>query len=200
MYRQLIAAIALAGAAHADDAITQTADESDDAIPDQSLGASIGLHGGGNLTPGGLRIAGHYLYQLSEQDWFEGSVGFTFGAGGAECFRDRMDYVICDHGFLDGRGMEVTAAVRRYFAKQGQFVPFARAGVGISVVRFGDDDVTGVALPLHAGGGVRAGVADGVAVIAQTELVAGIGRFNRGMGTEPQLGIAILAGAERRLP
>jgi hypothetical protein len=197
MPRKLIALLLVAGVAHA-----QPVDDPDgaDAMPDQSLGAAMGLAGGGRVTPGGLRIAGHWLYQLSAQDWFDGTAAFTFGGGGAECYRDRMDFVICDHGFAEGRGVEIVAAVRRYFVPQGKYRPFARAGVGVSIVRFGDDDVTGLAIPLHLGGGVRAHLSKQVAVVALADLVAGIGRFNRGMGTEPQLGVAVTAGAELRLP
>lgn len=201
MSRRLTVLLALVpGLASAQDAVEEEADEAEAAIPDQSVGAAIGIAGGGRVTPGGLRIDGHYLYQLSAQDWFDGTASFTFGGGGAACFRDRMDAVICDHGFADGRGLEAIAAVRRYFAAQGQFIPFARLGVGVSVVRFGDDDVTGIAIPLHLGGGVRANVSSDVAIVAHAELVAGLGRFGRGMGTEPQLGIAVTAGAELRLP
>jgi hypothetical protein len=206
MSRRLIALFVMSvlpSLALADEAIAEQADDEaeDDAIPDQSVGGAIGIAGGaGGVTPGGLRVTGHYLYQLSEQDWFDGAASFTFGGGGAECFRDRMDYLICDHGFADGRAVEVVAAVRRYFAPQGKYVPFARLGVGISIVRFGDDDITGVAIPIHLGGGVRANVAHQVAIVAQGELIAGLGRFGRDMGTEPQLGIAVTAGAEFRLP
>lgn len=200
MSRWLIALVLATGIAHAEDDVDVDEPDTEEAIPDQSLGAAIGIAGGGRVTPGGLRITGHYLYQLSAQDWFDGTAAFTFGAGGAECFRDRMDYVICDHGFADGRGVEVIAAVRRYFAAKGQYTPFARLGVGIAVARFGDDDVTGLSIPLHIGGGVRAAITKQVAIVAAAELVAGVGRFTRGMGTEPQLGIAITAGAELRLP
>ena len=27
----------------------------------------------------GLRIAGHYLYQLSDEDWFDSAASFTYG-------------------------------------------------------------------------------------------------------------------------
>ena len=197
MSRWLIALVALATNAFADDVDDP---DKETEIPDQSLGAAIGIAGGGRVTPGGLRITGHYLYQLSAQDWFDGTAAFTFGGGGAECFRDRMDYVICDHGFTDGRGVEVIAAVRRYFPGPGMYAPFARLGLGLAVARFGDDDVTGLSIPLHIGGGVRAAVAKQVAVVVAAELVAGVGRFNRGLGTEPQLGIVVTAGAEMRLP
>jgi len=181
----------------ADDA---TADASDDEVPDQSLGAALGLAAGGRVTPGGLRVTGHYLYQLSAEDWFDGTASFTFGGGGAACFRDRMNDTVCDHGLADGGAIEITAAVRRIFAARGTFRPFVRAGVGVALVRFGDDDLTGLAIPLHAGGGLRASVGEGVAIVAMAELTAGIGRFGQDLGAEPQLGFAVTAGAELRLP
>jgi hypothetical protein len=190
--------VVLAGTAYADDEVDTTIDP--DAIPDQSLGASLGIAGGGRVTVGGFRVQGHYLYQLSDQDWFDGTAAFTFGGGGAACFRDRMDDVICDHGFTDGRGVEVIASVRRYFTAQNKFRPFARLGAGVAIARFGDDSVTGLAIPIHAGGGLRAAVSSDVAIVAMAELVLGVGRFNHELGTEPQFGIAVTAGAELRLP
>ncbi len=199
MSRRLIVLALLAStAAYAEDVDTEPTH--DDEIGDQGVGGTIGIAGGGRDTPGGLRINGHYLYQLSDEDWFDGIASFTFGAGGAACFRDRMDYVICDHGFMDGRGVEVIASVRRYFAAQGKFRPYARVGVGLGLVRFGDDDLTGITVPAHVAGGVRAGVGNGIAVVAEAELTAGFARFSRGMGNEPQFGIAVTAGAEFRLP
>jgi hypothetical protein len=171
-----------------------------DALPDQSLGASAGVSGGGNVTPGGFHLAGHWLYQLSDRDWFDGTVGFTFGSGGAGCFRDRMDEVVCDHALDEGRGVEVTAAVRRYFAAQGKFRPFARVGAGVSIVRYGADDLTGLAIPLHGGGGIRGAVSDQIAIVAMAELFLGPAIMGRGLGAQPQAGIVVTAGAEFRLP
>jgi len=205
MSRRLIV-LALAFLPHvalADEAVVEQTDdevEDEDAVPDQGLGASLGIAGGGRTTPGGFRVEGHYLYQLAEQDWFDGTAAFTFGAGGAACFRDRMDYVICDHGFADGRGVEAIAAVRRYFTVQGKFRPYARLGVGFGIVRYSDDDVTGITIPAHMGGGVRANVSPQIAIVAAAEIVIGFARLGRGIGTEPQLGISVTAGAEFRLP
>ena len=156
------------------------------------------------MTPGGLRIGGHYLYQLSSTDWFDGGAAFTFGGGSAACFRDRGDQYICNHGFLDGRGVEISASVRRVFASTrlasiGDLRPFARAGAGVALAQFSDDDVSGVALVLHAGGGIRAKVAPAVAVVVQGDLGVGIGRFGHGLAGEPVFGVAITAGAEFRL-
>jgi hypothetical protein len=174
--------------------------EDPDALPDQSLGASAGVTGGGNVTPGGFHVAGHWLYQLSDRDWFDGTVGFTFGSGAAGCFRDRMDDVACDHDVADGRGVEITAAVRRYFTPQGKFRPFARVGAGVSIVRFGGDDLTGLAIPLHGGGGVRGAVTDQIAIVAMAEVFLGPAFLGRGLGAQPQAGIIVTAGAEFRLP
>jgi hypothetical protein len=190
--------VALAsGVAHADEglAVKSASDE----LGDQGIGATTGVATGGRVTAGGLRVGGHYLYQLSSKDWFEGAAMFTFGSGDAGCFRDRMDELACDHGLASGSALELAAGVRRMFAAQGAFRPFARAAIGISYTRFRSDDVSGVAFPLHLGGGVRAKVADSVALVGLAELSVGLGRFGGGLATEPQLGLAISAGAEFRL-
>jgi hypothetical protein len=174
---------------------------STDDLGDQGIGATAGVATGGRVTAGGIRVTGHYLYQLSSKDWFDGTAAFTLGSGDAACSRDRMnDFAFaCDHGIADGSALEIAAGVRRMFAAQGAFRPFARAAVGISYTRFRDDDVSGVAFPLHLGGGVRAAVSEGVALVALADLNVGFGRFGKGLATEPQLGLAISAGAEFRL-
>ncbi|HEY4175795.1 MAG TPA: hypothetical protein VGM90_03140 [Kofleriaceae bacterium] len=165
---------------------------------DQGIGASVGIAGGGRSTPGGLRIAGHYLYQLSSQDWFDGVASFTFGGDSSGCYRDDMQAMQCNHSATSGSGVEIGATVRRMFGT-GDIVPFARAGLGVQIVRYRADDVTGVALPLHLGGGIRAKVAPAVAVVAQGELDVGVGAYTHGLGEEPLLGLAITAGAEFEL-
>lgn len=182
-----------------DDGIVETTAEPDD-DGDQAIGGALGLATGGRVTPGGVRITGHYLYQLSESDWFDGIASFTFGGGEAACFRDRMDTQVCSHDFNDGGAIELAGGVRRMFPARGELRPFVRAAVGLAMVRFKNDGVTGIAIPLHLGGGVRAKVAPGVAVVAQGELMAGLGAFDEGLGGEPQLGVALTAGAEFRLP
>jgi hypothetical protein len=173
--------------------------ELDDDPGDQGVGAAMGIAAGGRVTPGGLRFTGHYLYQLSSDDWFDGTASFTFGGGDAACFSDRMATTQCGHDFNDGNSIELAAGVRRMFAARGQFRPFARAAVGLSFVRFRTDDVTGLVVPLHLGGGVRARVAPGLAVVGQAEVMLGFGSFSRGLGAEPQLGMAVTAGAEFEL-
>jgi len=168
-------------------------------IGDQGIGGMLGIAAGGRTTAGGLRVTGHYLYQLSDEDWFDGIASFTFGGGDPACFRDRSDELVCDHGLASGSSVEVAAGVRRMFAPQGRFRPFARAAVGLAIVRFGGDDLTGIAIPAHAGAGLRAAVSPGIAVIALADATVGLGIFGRGLGNEPQLGLAITAGAELRL-
>ena len=171
----------------------------DDDIGDQAIAAGLGLATGGRVTPGGVQVTGHYLYQLSARDWFDGAASFTFGGSQAECFRDRQDMRICSHGLADGFGVELAGAVRRLFPAQGQFRPFARVGAGIGLARFSGDDVTGVTFRLHGGGGVRVAVAPSLAVVADGDLQLGFGSFGSGLGSEPQLGLVITAGAEFRL-
>jgi hypothetical protein len=202
MSRRLVLALALAPAlAHADepthDLGAPTGLGAD--LGEQGIGAELGVATGGRVTAGGLHIAGHYLYQLSDQDWFDGVAAFTLGGGGAECFRNRENNFVCDHGMLQGGSVEVAANVRRYFTGHGQFLPFARTGIGLSIVRFSDDSVTGLGVPLHLGGGVRAAVSDGIAIVGEGELAVGFGVFNHSLGLQPQVGVAITAGAEFRL-
>jgi hypothetical protein len=168
-------------------------------IGDQAISATLGAAIGGRTTPGGLRVGGHYLYQLSNQDWFDGTAAFTFGGGSAECFRDRMDNVLCDHGLADGYAVELSANVRRFVGGSGKFWPFARAGMGIAIVRFSDDDVTGVAIPLHAGVGLRVSVAEAIAIVGLADVAFGVARFTNDVGVEPQLGVNVSAGVEFKL-
>jgi hypothetical protein len=168
-------------------------------MSDQAIGASIGVATGGRVTAGGLRLAGHYLYQLSDRDWFDGTAAFTFGGGSAQCFRDRTNAYVCDHGLADGGSIELAAGVRHYLGGQGQFWPFLLGGIGVRGVDFSADSVSGIGLALHAGGGLRASVSDNIAVSAQGELELGFGAFNHTLGIEPQLGVAITAGVEFRL-
>lgn len=198
MSRRLALALVLAARlAYADDAVTKSTTPPD--MSEQGIGAELGAAIGGRVTPGGLRLAGHYLYQLSEQDFFDGTASFTYGGGSAACFRDRMNSFVCDHGLADGGAVEVAASVRRFFGGHDQFWPFARAGVGLAIVRFQDDGVTGLGIPVHLGGGVRAEVSDGVAIVGEGALDIGFGVFNHSLGLQPQVGLAITAGAEFRL-
>jgi hypothetical protein len=207
MSRWLIVAAWLAasvGVARADETAepapaVQTSSSAPADMSDQGLGASIGVVAGGRTTPGGLQVAGHYLYQLSDQDWFDGIAAFTFGGGDASCFRDRMNTFLCDHSLADGNELEVAATVRRFLGGKGDFWPFLHGGVGIAVARFGDDSVTGFAVPLHAGAGLRVSVTPDVAITAHADLELGFGMFNHSLGLEPQFGATIAAGAEFKL-
>jgi hypothetical protein len=173
-------------------------------MSDQAIGAELGAATGGRVTAGGLRIAGHYLYQLAAQDWFDGIAAFTFGGSSAACFRDRMDAYICEHGIADGDSFELVASVRHFLGGaasggNGQFWPFLRGGVGIGFARFGTDSVSGLTIPLHAGGGLRVSVTPIFAITAALDLVVGFGAFNHTLGIQPQLGATLTAGAEFRL-
>ena len=166
------------------------------AASSQEIGAALGVEAGGRLSPGGFHVLGDYLYQLSDQDWFDSGLSITIGGGDAGCFRDRDNDFLCDHGITRGFAAEGFAGARRFFAGQGAFAPYARAALGARIVSFRGDDVTGFALPIQLGGGIRARVADGIAVVAGTELRLGIGWFDHELGAEPQISLAIHAGVE----
>ncbi len=196
--RALVVVACLGSIARADDLSLTSANEE---LGDQGIGGMVGVASGGRVTAGGVRVTGSYLYQLSDQDWFDGIASFTFGGGEAGCYSDRQDRMSlsCDHGLADGSALELAAGVRRMFKGQGGFRPFVRAAIGISYTRFTADELSGVGVPVHLGGGVSAKVADGVRLVAFTELTVGLANFGRGLETEPQLGLAVTAGAEFRL-
>ena len=175
------------------------ADDGRGNVGDQAISVEVGAAIGGRVTPGGLRLAGQVIYQLSDEDWFDGGAAFTFGSGHPACFRDRSDKVICTHGVADGTGVELTASIRRMFTPRGAFQPFGRIGVGLGLARFGDDDVSGFTIPAHFGAGVRVGIAPAAAIVAEADHEFGFGSFSRGMGSQPQIGLAIAAGVEFRL-
>jgi hypothetical protein len=201
---RLIALAILLGAATAhagDPADTGNGIQAPSDMHDQGIGAQLGIAGGGRVTPGGLRIIGHYLYQLTSQDWFDGTAAFTFGSGDPACFRDRMDLTVCDHGLVDGFSAEVAANVRRFLGEarstqSKDLWPYARLGVGFAIIRFADDDVTGFGIPLHAGGGLRYTMSDRVAITAEATFDLGLGRFSQGLKIEPLIGGSVSAGAE----
>lgn len=168
-------------------------------MSDQAMGVALGFAGGGRTTPGGLRVTGHYLYQLSDTDWFDGTAAFSFGSSAPACFRDRADDLICDHALADGVSAQVAATVRRFVGGRDEFWPFVRLGIGAGYVRFAGDDVGGLAIPLVAGGGMRVSVTPHVAVIVEGMVEVGVGLMSRGLGLEPQLGGGVAAGAEFRL-
>ena len=85
----------------------------------RAIGAELGVAIGGRVTRGGLRLAGHYLYQLI------GS-GLVRRHRGVHVRRRRARRAsaiawtafLCDHGLADGGSVEVGANVRRFLRRQ----------------------------------------------------------------------------------
>ena len=197
--------LSAAASAHADDADESISDSLDadyavdHGMADQEISAGAGIASGGGLTPGGMRMQGRYLYQLSDVDWFDGSAAFTFGGDGGGCVADGVDLMSCDHAVLDGFASEVSVGIRRRFPGQGRFIPYARAAVGVRVISYSRDQVFGMAVPLTVAAGVRTRVAPGVAIGGEAAVEGGLGWFDRGLGRQSQLGFAISGLVEFRL-
>ncbi len=162
----------------------------------QAISALLGVAMGGKTTPGGAAAEGRYLYRLSDIDWLETSVHFSLGAGGKECFRDRDSTFVCEHGLLDGFAAEGDVGLRRYFIGQDQYHPYVRAGIGMQLVSFADDDVIGVGIPLYLGAGLRVEVAYRVFVVADATARAGASLLNQNLGVEPNVSLSIASGVE----
>lgn len=193
MRRRVIACVLLGLAAPARADFTRLDEEPEEDVdaPDRELGGTLAVAIGGMNTPGGLRLGADYLYQMSETDWFDGGLVLTGAPGEPTCFRDRMDVLICDHGGADGASVDLFAGIRRYAGGQGQFRPWVRPGAAIRLVRYADDDLTGLAVIGQAAAGVRARITDLIAVGGMAAIEAGAGIFNRGLGVELQLGLVI---------
>jgi hypothetical protein len=167
-----------------------------DPAGERELGARLGVAMGRRFTPGGVRVAGVMLYRLSQTDWFDGSMAFTFGRSRSTCFVDRDEAFACDYGVIDGTAIDLVAGIRHFLPGPAGFDPYLRAGVGLRLISFGGDDVRGLAIPASAGLGVRARVSDLVAVGGDVGAEAGIAWLNRGLGSESQLGIVLQAVVE----
>jgi hypothetical protein len=168
--------------------------------PQVALGAEVGASGGGGTTPGGMRLGGRYLYRMTDHDWFDGGVHFTFGSPTDACSRTPPDGMSCDHGVADGFSGDLSLGLRRNLPGQGAFTPFVRGGVFGRVLRFSGDDVTGAALGVDAGAGVAAEIREDVAVVGSAGGFAGRGWLGSGVGGAGQLGMVVTIGAEMRLP
>lgn len=189
-------AAAAAGGTGAEAGVEENGDGSGPPVSEQEIGARLGIEAGGRVSPGGFHLGGAYLYRLADKDWLESGVSFTFGGSDAACFRDRDGDFLCDHGLLSGFAAEVSAGVRRFFRGRQGFVPFAGAGIAARLVSFTGDGVGGLALPLYATGGVRARVAERVAVLGGATVRGGVGFYDSNLGLEPHLTLAIHAGVE----
>lgn len=172
------------------------AEEREPPVAAQEIGPIAGLEGGGRVSPGGLHVGGVYLYRLTASDWLASGVGFTFGGGGAACFRSREDELLCDHGLFEGFAAEAQVGVRRFFAGQRGFVPFAGAGLSVRLSSYPDDGVLGLGVPLYARGGVRYRVAERVALVGAASLRAGVGFYDEGLGLEPHFTLGVRGGVE----
>ena len=170
-------------------------------VGDRELGATIGAAiATGRVTPGGLRVAGRYIYQVTDVDWFDFGLGFTFGSGDAGCMRDADDQLICDHGAAEGAAIDLFGGVRRFFGAQEGFRPWLRTGVGARLTHFADDELTGGSVVLSLGGGVRARIDDRIAVGGHAALELGAGVFGNDYGAAVQLGMTVGADVEFVLP
>jgi hypothetical protein len=168
---------------------------------DQRFGASLGIATGATgVTPGGFRLAGSYLYRMTERSWFDGEVGFSFGGGGADCFLDRDRQLVCDHGLADGFGATLSGGVRYAWPRRPSgFQPYVRGGATLFLARFGDDDVSGGGLAPYLGAGGRFRVANRVHVGGEALLTVGVGGYTRDLGLELLAGMTVTFGVEFEL-
>ncbi|HVV86417.1 MAG TPA: hypothetical protein VHE35_25345 [Kofleriaceae bacterium] len=183
----------------ADPAADPAADVDGTAADDRqvALAAEVGMSAGGVTTPGGLRVAGHYLYRLADHDWFDSSLAFTFGSHGDACASasPAADAMPCDRHVTDGFAGDLSMGLRRELAPRRGFTPWLRAAAFARALRF--DDVGGVAAGGELGAGVRAPIARDLALVAGANAFLGVARLGAPVdGGGRQLGLTVTVGAE----
>ena len=157
-------------------------------VAEQEIGARLGTRFAvGSVTPGGVQVGGVFLQRMAERSWFDGAASFTFGADDSACTLDGAagsGSLTCSHGIVDGFGFQLALGGRwRLRQRRGGLEPYVRAGLALEVAYFGEDQLTGAALPLWGGLGGRFRVADGVAVGGELLLFGGPAVYDRGLGT-----------------
>lgn len=163
-----------------------SADETVPRVADQELGARAGMSLNlGGVGPGGLYLAGTWLYRLTDVLWFDGRAGFSIGGGGSNCVISATGPSHCDSAAVSGFGAELLAGVRWFVPSAGPLQPWIGGGIGGLYANFSGDHLGGVGLPFWAAAGVRARVADNIALGGEALLEAGPIRYEspiRGQG------------------
>lgn len=162
----------------------------------QELGLSMGVSGGTNLAPGGLVLAGAYLYRMVGNEWLEMGVRFIRGGSEAGCFRDRQDEVECNYGFFAGSTAELSLSFRHYFDGPLRFRPFIKLGTGVRLIEFRGDDSRGLGIPLRIGGGLRARVSKHLVAVGQFEGEGGYSYLNQNIDSAFWASLNVMAGLE----
>ncbi len=186
----LLGALALAAAvAHADERVGY-----------QELGARIGVTlDMAGIAPGGLHVAGLWLYRLSDRVWFDGRAAFAIGGGGSDCRFPSTGAAACDHALTDGFSAVLLAGARYFPPAAGQVTPWVGGGVGAGIADFPGDGLPGFALPFWGGAGARVPVADGVAVAGEALLTLGATAYGKGIGWQGSLGLTLAFGVDFRM-
>ena len=105
--------------------------------------------------------------------------------------------LVCHHGGFDGFGMSVAAGIRYVLPEQASgFLPYLRAGAGVSYVGFSADSVSGAALFGYGGAGGRFRVAPGVAIGGEALLLLGAGLYSSDLGGRLLAGLVVQFGVE----
>ncbi len=167
----------------------------------EEIGARLGVQLGiGGQSAGGLRVGGDFLYRLAGATWSDSTASVVFGSGDAACVLGRGpgNPLSCDHGLTDGFAFEVGTGIRWYpgSVARPQLAPYLRGGVGLSVVNFSGDSLTGVAIPLFGGGGVRYQAADWITIEGEADVQLGPGFYGRGVGVALYSSMIVQFGVE----
>jgi hypothetical protein len=177
------------------------ADEADaPPVGDQELGARIGVSLDlAGVGPGGLSVAGLWLYRLADRVWFDGRAAFAIGGGGPDCVVPATGAARCDHALTDGFAALALAGARWFPPGSGSVTPWLGGGLGAGLADFPGDGVPGFALPLWGGAGARVPVADGIALAGDAILDVAAVFYGKGVGWKGRIGLTLAVGVDFRI-
>jgi hypothetical protein len=169
-------------------------------VGDQELGARVGMSLDlAGVGPGGVHVAGVWLYRLADRVWFDGRAAFAIGGGGPDCVVPASGAARCDHALTDGFAAMALAGARWFPPASGSIVPWLGGGVGAGLADFPGDGVSGLALPVWGGGGARLPVADGVALAADALVDVAAVFYAKGVGPKARIGLTLAVGVDFRI-
>jgi hypothetical protein len=153
-------------------------------VGDQDLGVRFGgqLGIGGPVAPGGLRVGGEYLLRMTERSWAIGAVGFTYGAGGPDCYRGRDPdrSLVCATGVASGFSGRLGVGGRFFPAGRDDATSaFLEGGLAIDVNALPQDSVVGVGPAVWIGFGLRIVAAERVALVGTAHASADVLAYER---------------------
>jgi hypothetical protein len=157
------------------------------------LSGGLGFQGGlTHYAPGGFKMENEYGRRFSDLVWLNVQLNFS---AGDDCGYDPFDRGYhCNEHFM-GEGLEMIAGVKFKF-HSGRLQPHVKVGGGLAFTFYPGGDLTGTALVVRAGGGVKYWVLPRLAVGGEANVMLGPTFVDHDGGTHFYGAIDFIGGIE----